>query len=479
MKKKLLTAAMAAAMGAAGSAHAVHVNPDGLGQVLINPYYTVQGGFDTYVQVVNTTNQAKAVKVRFLEGKNSQEVLDFNLYLSPQDHWSATLSRSANGTVLTTQDTSCTAPAIPAGGVEFRNTLYATDSVNTLDRTREGYVEIIEMGVLNNMGLGAMWATNATHNAGVPANCAALRTAANPGGALNTPATGDVTLPTGGLYGYVNLINVNRGIETIVDAVAVDNFFDHVNPLLDIHFPPGDEQPSLNQVNTAGVFFDGGIPYSFVATTPGIDDLSAVIAHDAIMNDYVTVAGIAAKTDWVVTFPTKRFYVNPSVASGVAPARTPFTNMWTRDTSRSCDTFSANYYDREERSLTAGDDDFSPRPVGATSALCNEVNTIAMNAAGADSVFAASNTRADLALDYDAGWLRIDFTSTPATTTGVPGTLTDLLTPGVPVLGGVRGLPVIGFSAMSVANGTTVVNGVNVQSNYMGHSMHKGVRSSY
>ncbi|NMG56927.1 hypothetical protein GPA23_20405, partial [Aromatoleum aromaticum] len=52
MKKQLL-ASVVAGLGVVGSAHAVHVNPDGLGQVLLYPYYTVQDGYDTYVHVVN------------------------------------------------------------------------------------------------------------------------------------------------------------------------------------------------------------------------------------------------------------------------------------------------------------------------------------------------------------------------------------------------------------------------------------------
>ncbi|MGB5098482.1 MAG: hypothetical protein WBN82_11300, partial [Porticoccaceae bacterium] len=72
MKKTFLrSAAIAVAVTGASAAHAVHVNPDGLGQVLLYPYYTVQNNFVTAIHVVNTTDQAKAVKVRFLEGKNS------------------------------------------------------------------------------------------------------------------------------------------------------------------------------------------------------------------------------------------------------------------------------------------------------------------------------------------------------------------------------------------------------------------------
>ena len=44
-KKKSLHVAVLAglgALGAAGTANAVHINPDGEGQVLIYPYYTVR-----------------------------------------------------------------------------------------------------------------------------------------------------------------------------------------------------------------------------------------------------------------------------------------------------------------------------------------------------------------------------------------------------------------------------------------------------
>src|SRR4030067_1419351 len=116
-KRKSVYAAVLAGLGAvgvAGTASAVHINPDGLGQVLIYPYYTVRAGNDTYLSVVNTTASTKAVKVRFLEGKNSREVLDFNLYLSPYDVWTGAIVVTTNGAKLVTADKSCTTPAIPS-----------------------------------------------------------------------------------------------------------------------------------------------------------------------------------------------------------------------------------------------------------------------------------------------------------------------------------------------------------------------------
>ena len=113
-KNRVISTAVAAAVGTfAGAAQAVNLGADGMGQVLVYPYYTVQaktGGtaFDTYITVVNSDSvNGKAVKVRLLEGKNSVEVLDFNLYLSPNDMWTATLTRDSSGNgVLQTRDNS-------------------------------------------------------------------------------------------------------------------------------------------------------------------------------------------------------------------------------------------------------------------------------------------------------------------------------------------------------------------------------------
>jgi hypothetical protein len=120
-KQKSLFAALAGlgVLGVVDSAQAVHINQDGLGQALVYPYYTVrqtEGGnaYVTGLSVVNTTASAKAVKVRFLEGKNSREVLDFNLFLSQYDVWTAAVVQAGTGAELYSP------PTIPALRRSFR-----------------------------------------------------------------------------------------------------------------------------------------------------------------------------------------------------------------------------------------------------------------------------------------------------------------------------------------------------------------------
>ena len=141
-KHKSLYAAVAGlgALAAAGAAQAVSVNHDGLGQVLIYPYYTVRAAsialpgtviladYNSLLSVVNSTASAKAVKVRFLEGKNSREVLDFNLYLSAKDVWTAAVIPTTEGAGIFTADKSCTTPVVSSSAADpsrFVNFAYA------------------------------------------------------------------------------------------------------------------------------------------------------------------------------------------------------------------------------------------------------------------------------------------------------------------------------------------------------------------
>lgn len=460
MKKKLLMSAVAATLAGAGTAHAVYVNSDGLGQVLLYPYFTVQNEFTTAIHVVNTTTQAKAVKVRFLEGKNSAEVLDFNLYLSPEDVWTGVVINDAtNGARIISGDTSCIAPRqLGASGEPFR-TFEFQDEVNAdaddpgaVDRRREGYVELIEMGVLTDPDQIAA----VTHtSAGVPDDCAVIT-------AADFAQTVDTAPPTGGLFGTGHLISVNRGVRTSYDAVALDNFVEGVS----LWSISGSTSPSLADVNTPADIIDGNQVVAFDSLN-SIDNVSAVMTHDTIFNEYTIDAGRESKTDWVVTFPTKRFYVNTLTPS-------PFQNVWDggpEGTLTSCHNVNFRYFDREEQGQAPGQGDFSPAPVIPGFALCNEVNTLTLFRSGADAdesrLFGAKSTAAALAIEnFEAGWMEVAF--------GVGsgfGTITD--PDGVTI----TGLPVIGFAALSNVNSVSVeVDGLTVFSSYMGSTVHKATR---
>ena len=460
-KQKALFSALAGAgaLAMAGAANAVYVNPDGLGQALVYPYYTVRAGNVTLLSVVNTTDQAKAVKVRFLEGKNSQEVLDFNLFLSAKDVWVGAIAPTSDGAAIATSDRSCTNPKIPASGQPFRNYLFANDAaaLQTLDRTREGYVEIIEMATIPN---ATELGKDVTHNNGVPA-CKLTSDASF------LAATGLLD-PSGGIFGNGTIMNPLGGMSTGYDAVAVDGLG---LVLATSRTSSGDTLPNLSSgTSKVSVVTNAGSLY-VTQWGSAIDAVSATMMHNQVFGEYAYTGDGIIGTDWVITMPTKNQYVNAS------SVRRPFQRVWNTKTGVSCDDVSLTSTDREEYVGTTSDD-FSPRPPDAPgNALCWEANVISfggVTSAGASFTLGSTNAvgitpvqnqgAAVATAGKEGGWLTLQFTNPLANMVGL-GTVTSVsgstASTGATAAQTYFGLPVVGF-VMSAASYKTG----NPQQNY-------------
>ena len=453
MKKKVLSAAIFAAMGM-GSAHAVNMSQDGTGEVLIFPYYTTQGSEETLISIVNTTAETKAIKVRFLEAMNSAEVLDFNLYMSPYDVWVAKIGDNAagDGANVSTNDNSCTVPSIVsrANGVDFRSTAYQLDGGPTeLERTREGYVEIIEMGIYDELavfGVDFMWGPNADHGtAGVPANCADLIEAWTATGEWTADASDGILAPTGGLMGSAGIINVALGNEVGTPVTALASFSD-----VHLHTAPGTLTPNLSQaapkesvvmVNAGGVDQKAQVYYDAWTTGFAADPVSAVLMADSFMNEFSVNPVVSAETDWVATFPTKRQYTN----TGFEPAIRPFTKDFPfAIDGMACEPVTIAVWDREEQT-TIPDLDFSPLPDQLVSSLCWEANVINF---GDSDVLSSTYVDVSVSSDFNSGWSKISFDGNAAL-------LVDQM---MAADSGNEywGLPVIGFRTTRLANADVV-----------------------
>lgn len=80
---KLASAVLAViGLAATGAAVAVNLSPQGTGQVLIYPYYTVNANQDTYFSVGNQSGFPQVLKVRFNEGRNGRPALDVDVVLA-------------------------------------------------------------------------------------------------------------------------------------------------------------------------------------------------------------------------------------------------------------------------------------------------------------------------------------------------------------------------------------------------------------
>jgi hypothetical protein len=489
MKKNLISVAVAASvLGGAAVQAAQHVSPDGTGQVLMFPFYNADNGNATNMHIVNTTSAVKALKVRFVEHKNSDEVLDFNVYLSGHDHFAFGVIKNPNGAggAVITADNSCTVPALGSANGDFSGTAttnaagsitriqpfvnyqYAggatPDFDSSIERTLTGHVEVIEMGEVGNTTPGnaglptplessQQYASFATHGAtGTPANCAGLVAA---WGGLGTWGGGkdpskNITKPTGGLYGLAYHINVDSAAAFGFEPTVIDGFATFAN-----HTDPGTEQPSITNGGLTSIVYMPTEATGYKALTVAAanateaagEAASAQAASAALMtaslsNDVMVNPAIGGMTDWVISFPTKKFHVDSKGTNPIAP----FTDSWTGIAAGStagtykedaaCEAVSITQWDREEKTTVSGLS-FSPKPAGTTTKICNEVAVIAMGPAGTASALSVTTGLTNLVASYAEGWQRIAFPTQTMTAGGVK----------------MDGLPAIGFGAYKVNNG--------------------------
>ncbi len=342
--------AIAALLACAAPVDAMHLAPDRRGEVLVFPYYSVNGGLQTLISVVNTTDAGKAIAVNFREGSNSRITQRLYLYLAPHDVWTGAVFAAGMFDVgLVTQDPSCTVPAIfhgsglpalPNGAryLQFSSAGYiganADAAWNLANRNYEGHFEMIEMGEVTDTTRSSLAAIR-PGEAGMPLNCSQIEDAwrldlgAERGyWALRDPNT-DISSPTGGLYGFAAVVDVLDGVMFGYAADAISGF--SAAPL---HFPPSGIAPDLASAVADVVAQQNGIAVDLVIgdqweqlrfpVDRAIDAVSALFMADAIHNDYVTAASLGADSEWVLSFPTKRHYTDlPS-----PPALAPFPRVF-------------------------------------------------------------------------------------------------------------------------------------------------------
>jgi len=512
MKRNTLTTAVLAGLtGMAGMvsvSNAVNVNPDGLGQVLLYPYYTARGGNDTLISIVNTTDETKAVKVRFIEALNSREVLDFNLYMSPYDVWVASVTADdGGGAKMRTQDTTCTVPYFQ-GGVTgqvgeqpFLNFQYSGDNFDGgpqgIERTASGYIEIIEMGILTNEDFPAASAAKHT-GAGVPRSggpfgspCSVLVGAwANGPWGFGFGNPGDPELSTdeatGGLFGAGSIINVAEGTMFSYNATAIDRFWEPGDSgVAQGHTDPGSVLPNLDSgFNQSRVFINGIVDER--SWGEGVLAVNATITHDEIFNEYVIDPDIGALTEWVLTFPTKRFHVDNLGFGFPTPGTNqvvpPFTSPWAIfgggvRFGEACENFNVRFWDREEREPETGII-VSPPPPQQGFFLCRESNVVRFtNSSGTPDAteilkeplrdeINLTYTNFQLPPTFTSGWVNFDLSTVQGGLRLSPPTISQ---PSVQYVG----LPVVGFAVTTYTNGSTADG---VLSNYGGTFNHRGSR---
>jgi len=308
------------------------------------------------------------VKIRFRGAENSDDVLDFQVFLSPNDVWTASVSQSANGLAsITTSDKSCTKPTFPATAVEFKTSRLS--AATNKNGTLEGYIEIFNMA---DIPAGSALATAITHVAGVPKDCTAAAftaldtdtTASNAVAPLGYVQLG-LALPTTGLVANYIVINTTTGTSWSGQAAATQALGGAplqpttgnlvywpqlssaatstgatlaglsgwtADPLLTGAAPtiPPTQQdlPDMSTPYISGLSTTAGVNFNLAGAYAAVNDqfaskvqsflLTQSLAVTAVNNDFYTDSIIGGATDWVFTMPTRRYHA--AVKYGAAPA---------------------------------------------------------------------------------------------------------------------------------------------------------------
>lgn len=396
--KKPLGLAVAATLAMGGMATYTNVsattNADALGDAAIVPYFTVQDNFITGIQIINTSEFTQAVKVRLRRGSDSADILDFNLVMSPFDHWSGYVSKVGDAVIMHSEDNTCTAP-------QLSNGTFVSPVPELTANEDEGYIEIIGMGQTDgNQPIDVQ----AKHDsAGVPADCNTVEknfladnvitnaytntrglTAAEDTNAATTavPTTGNVWNDT------QNVLKVSFFIRDATSGLEMGDNATHIVDFNGTDATPGNGGLPMMTNQEAGKGLANGFTAGFDfpdldgggsngggtnrGTLTGIYNgvIRADLGSKSIINNWSFNPANDVQTDWVVNVPGQYLMINPKGDQNAADA---FDDSIQTDIPV---TATLTYYDREEDEEAGGSVVVSPGIPGGKTTLPGEVNVI-------------------------------------------------------------------------------------------------------
>ncbi|MCX5880564.1 MAG: hypothetical protein NTU74_01735 [Deltaproteobacteria bacterium] len=334
--------------------------PNNKGDVLIFPYFlALDGGWETKLTVINTDEVNSVVaKVVIRSFKNSEELLDFFIYLTPADVWTGrmmvdTVTKrvvidSTDDSVLGSTSGIAAADICWAGASSNCTAALATKvcvlhqvmfPLNCSDDADYlGYSEVI---------------TAASGNAGARPLCkTTLWTAyenfkAGSTAVLNFPSVNHPNV----LAGYMQVQNAVAGLSANLRATNLKDY--ETNVILD----------------TAAETRLG------VGARNNLLEVEAALSKDDIAMPYVNDKDLALH---IFTFPTKLTVTTGGCALGQKTADGPYFGQYSADPDFYCVPFRLRIFDLLENSPTGG----SPFSGGDTTVrrFCDEVNLIGASA---------------------------------------------------------------------------------------------------
>ena len=323
------------------------INPNGMGQVLLFPYFTVNKHQQTLLNVSNNSGHGKAIQIAFREAYNGRYVYLRDVFLGPSQTWAATVfalddaGESSSGAGIASSSEACSqtlstmASGTTPGGLhydKFDNQHYfgseADTGPTTDSRQREGYIEVIELGTV----------VGDTQKAITPSQ--------NPDGPVCTTvvptisAIADFANPSGDLAGNAAIVDVTQGTYYDVGPTAIEGFRKQfVMPPAVTDLSAAGDTTTAN-VN-ASVLINGNYTTLSFPKSRAIDAMSALFMSSRLYGEFNSSNSAGASTDWILTFPTKHYYVDHG---GIDPA--PFTESFGKTAGGSKINFAYAMFDR-------------------------------------------------------------------------------------------------------------------------------------
>lgn len=457
MKKSLIALSVGAVLGGvsasagAQSADRLVFNPAGVGHILIVPYFSTQSGNATLLNIVNTdTVRGKAVKIRFRGASNSDDVYDFQVFLSPSDVWTAAISQASDGVAqLATSDRSCTVPANVNGKFITSRLNPALTGAELANETREGYVEILNMGDIppDTATTSLFFVTK--HNAAGTAPCTRS--------ILDNLTISDSRLiqPTTGLMANWTIINVPNTTVWSGEAAAVEARTSAGAPGSgrNVYWPQRADPVVVSDLLTLTadpLFLDGAVtaaqydlpdlstPYVSTACIANCaqvqaNELSFAMAATRVAGEYLSSASINASTDWVVSKPTRRYYAavdytgsssgGPVIVDNLNDNSVPIAVYYRRSTTSTTGNLqlgnstnggkpyqacvqvtSIAWWNREEGSPAPDGPVISPGQPKQPPFLCGEVSVVGVNSPTSPLGASVARVNVTIGSGFDDGW---------------------------------------------------------------------------
>jgi len=348
------------------------VNPEGKGDALIFPYYDVRTlngkGQDTLFAIINEcTNggdQGIVAKLRFREWDKSEEVLDFDIWLSDCDVWIGVitlntgngLARISSPDYVVTDYSSTqfvvTKPLLNGFDFITENITFTLPSGWTKNgMTTLGYFEVIgEERTVTKIKSGT---TDKVDRLSFFPDCPNV------------------------LMGMANIVRVADGVSMGYNAIAIANFY------------------------TLGTLFDfpGSLKPDFSAAEDGLQQLEFELSKEDIFGAYSNETSIAGKASMIITFPTKHFHYDVS-RNILVTSNNPFRGAKENDG----EVIELTIYDRNENFIKPSQFWSPPRKLK----LPYELNICGLYQGSGNAPVGRDNVAFDTGT-FDSGWVWVLF----------------------------------------------------------------------